>query len=134
MYTGDEEYVKAIAAEVASTMKRFYLRYKSIDCKQPTNTKRWRAGLTIRYHADRSFMNTANITMLAYNLDQSDIQKPHSTLLYDFTGDSYRDPLVLNRTINQLEKSFAYSIEQLKWRQIYPRSLEEQQRHGRDRG
>ena len=114
LYTGDEEYVKAIAAEVASTMKPFYLLYKSIDCKQPNNTNRLRAGVTIRYHVDRSFMNAANRTMLAYN--QSDIQKPHSTLLYDFNGDSYRDPLVLNRTINQLEKSLTYSIEQLKWK------------------
>ena len=114
LYTGDEEYVKAIAAEIASTMKPFYLRYKSIDCKQPNNTKRWRAGVTIRYHHDISFMNAANITMMAYN--QTDMQKPHSTMLYDFNGDSYRDSLVLNRTISQLEKSLNHSIEQLKWK------------------
>jgi len=114
LYTGDEEYVKAIAAEVASTTKPFLLRYKSIDCKQPNNTKRWRAGVTIRYHQDRSFMNAANITMLAYN--QSDMQKPHTSLLYDFNGDSYRDPLVLNTTIDQLETILGYPIEQLKWK------------------
>ena len=113
LYTADEEHVKAIAAKVASSIKAFSLRYKSIDCKKPDYTKRWPAGVTIRYHHDSSFMDAANLTMLAYN--QTDMQKPHTTLLYDFNGDSYRDPVVLNETIYLLEKTLGYPISQLTW-------------------
>jgi len=94
-------------------MKPFNLKYQQIYFQMPNVTERWRAGITIGYHNDGSFMNAANASASAYN--STIIQNPHTSLLYEFNFDSYNHPEELNKTVGRIERRVGYPINQLTW-------------------
>lgn len=114
VYTTDEEYVKRIASSLAASMTPFVLKYKLICHLVPNVTKQWRAGITIDYHSDVSFVIAANASARAYNSTRAQ-KLPHTSLLYEFGFDSYHHPEELNRTVQRIEKRLGYPISQLTW-------------------
>lgn len=96
VYTTNETYVKSVARRLARTIRPFHLVYRSIENKLPNATKRWPAGLTLRYHHTAVVMDATKLACAAFN--SHDQQKPHTSLLYDYDGDAWKDA-ALNDTV-----------------------------------
>jgi hypothetical protein len=86
IYSQNESFVKGIALELSHILTPLTLQYNFTDVKKFNPDKRWRGGLTVRYKATKEFKAAATIAATAFHA--TDIQKPHTSILYDYTGKS----------------------------------------------
>lgn len=84
VYTSNESFVIDITKQIAKKLTPFTLAYDHAEVKYFNPYKRWRAGLTIKYKASENF--TVASKLAADLFHSTDVQKPHTSVVYDFDG------------------------------------------------